>query len=316
MAELPYMPVFCGDYLGDTMHLSLEEHGAYCKLLMITWQNGCRPLPDDDARIARMLGCTKERWAGKLRPVVAAFFDLADGTWVHHRLFAEWEASQHRSAVARCNGRKGGRRRKVADTPAEDMQSFANRGNFFKNVPRDAGGDLPQVTDPKPLISLETEKPQVSVGETGRITDSKAPHPHIDVSKDTSDSTTRPSGDKRGSRLPPDWQPGGDFDEWLETSFPEAGHPRLRKAVRNDLLDEFRDYWIAQPGQRGVKLDWTATYRNRIRDLAPRFARGAPPTLFGPQRSDRPAPPAPSTGATFVPGDSDVRPKGPKPRDP
>ena len=28
---------------------------------------------------------------------------------------------------------------------------------------------------------------------------------------------------------------------------------------------EFIDYWIAVPGQRGTKLDWPATYRNRIR---------------------------------------------------
>lgn len=28
---------------------------------------------------------------------------------------------------------------------------------------------------------------------------------------------------------------------------------------------EFRDYWSAQPGQRGVKLDWEATWRNWVR---------------------------------------------------
>lgn len=29
--------------------------------------------------------------------------------------------------------------------------------------------------------------------------------------------------------------------------------------------DQFRDYWIAQPGGKGVKLDWLATWRNWIR---------------------------------------------------
>jgi hypothetical protein len=28
----------------------------------------------------------------------------------------------------------------------------------------------------------------------------------------------------------------------------------------------FKDYWIAQPGQKGVKLDWSATWRNWIRN--------------------------------------------------
>jgi hypothetical protein len=38
---------------------------------------------------------------------------------------------------------------------------------------------------------------------------------------------------------------------------------------RTDELDAFRDYWIAQPGQRGVKLDWDATWRNWIRRSSP-----------------------------------------------
>lgn len=31
---------------------------------------------------------------------------------------------------------------------------------------------------------------------------------------------------------------------------------------------EFKDYWIAIPGQRGTKLDWSATWRNRVRQIA------------------------------------------------
>ena len=51
----------------------------------------------------------------------------------------------------------------------------------------------------------------------------------------------------RGSRLPEDWQPRA-----------EDG--------RDDLeLAKFRDYWKAAPGQRGVKLDWDATWRNWLR---------------------------------------------------
>jgi uncharacterized protein YdaU (DUF1376 family) len=31
-------------------------------------------------------------------------------------------------------------------------------------------------------------------------------------------------------------------------------------------FDAFRDYWIAQPGSKGLKADWTATWRNWIRN--------------------------------------------------
>lgn len=33
---------------------------------------------------------------------------------------------------------------------------------------------------------------------------------------------------------------------------------------------EFVDYWIGVPGSRGTKLDWPATWRNRVRDLLQR----------------------------------------------
>lgn len=30
-------------------------------------------------------------------------------------------------------------------------------------------------------------------------------------------------------------------------------------------LAKFRDYWVAQPGQKGVRNDWQATWRNWVR---------------------------------------------------
>jgi hypothetical protein len=40
---------------------------------------------------------------------------------------------------------------------------------------------------------------------------------------------------------------------------------------------EFVDFWIGVPGQRGCKLDWPATWRNRVRNLsAGRGARASP----------------------------------------
>ena len=33
-----------------------------------------------------------------------------------------------------------------------------------------------------------------------------------------------------------------------------------------EIFDQFRDYWIAQGGQKGAKLDWLATWRNWVRN--------------------------------------------------
>jgi uncharacterized protein YdaU (DUF1376 family) len=73
----------------------------------------------------------------------------------------------------------------------------------------------------------------------------------------TQDSTRERRSQARGSRLSADWQPKEHFEEKLE-------------------LEKFRDYWIAQPGQKGVKTDWDATWRNWIRRAAERTPQRSP----------------------------------------
>lgn len=61
---------------------------------------------------------------------------------------------------------------------------------------------------------------------------------------------------QRGSRLPAGWTPSAETVAALR-----------QEGVADPLacLPAFRDYWPAQPGQKGVKLDWEGTYRNWVR---------------------------------------------------
>ena len=73
---------------------------------------------------------------------------------------------------------------------------------------------------------------------------------------------------KRGSRLPPDWTPPTELVEQMRSECPGV-----------DLRAEhvvFVDYWIAQPGQKGVKTDWDATWRNWMRRKRDDIARAQP----------------------------------------
>ena len=63
---------------------------------------------------------------------------------------------------------------------------------------------------------------------------------------------------KRGSRLTKDFLFTG---EWL--AFCKQERPDLQPV---QTFEKFKDYWIAQPGQKGVKLDWFATWRNWVRN--------------------------------------------------
>lgn len=83
----------------------------------------------------------------------------------------------------------------------------------------------------------------------------------------------------RASRIPDDLTLS---DEWLQFA--------LSKGLSHDdasgTFDEFLDYWRGVPGSRGLKLDWFATWRNRVRTIAQRLGenRGYVPRRNG--RSD------------------------------
>ena len=80
----------------------------------------------------------------------------------------------------------------------------------------------------------------------------------------------KPKADKRGSRLPLDWTLP---DEWIDEAI------RLGLSEREAAWEagRFADHWHSQPGQKGVKLDWLATWRNWCRSAVERQAQRAPP---------------------------------------
>ena len=80
--SFPYMPMYWGDYLRDTVGLKAEEHGAYMLLIGALW-NGGGTLPADDGVLARVACCDRRRWA-KVWPVICTFFEIrhtAGGSW-------------------------------------------------------------------------------------------------------------------------------------------------------------------------------------------------------------------------------------------
>lgn len=66
------------------------------------------------------------------------------------------------------------------------------------------------------------------------------------------------SDNKRGTRLPADFQPNLVFAV-------ELGFDRSQAMGE---FDKFRDYWNAKAGKDATKLDWPATWRNWLRNAA------------------------------------------------
>jgi uncharacterized protein YdaU (DUF1376 family) len=79
------------------------------------------------------------------------------------------------------------------------------------------------------------------------------------------------------TRLPADWLPDDDAAHFCRAERPELDPMQVG--------ERFRDYWISQPGLKGRKTDWMATWRNWVRNERPPQARGSPsgrPEKFDP----------------------------------
>ena len=105
-----WMPMYWGDYLKDTGHLSTLEHGAYLLLLGHYWSSGT-PLPDDDAKLRRIAKIESAAKWKKLRPVIETFFKVGAGVWRHGRVDRELDAASKRSSDAKARAGKAAQAR-------------------------------------------------------------------------------------------------------------------------------------------------------------------------------------------------------------
>jgi uncharacterized protein YdaU (DUF1376 family) len=106
MSEAPYMQLYVGDYLGDTRHLTTEQHGAYLLLLMAMWSSEGE-LPNDESKLARMAGVGIAKWR-KIGPDVMEFFTVEGAFISQKRLKKEREKWELKSAARREAGKRGG----------------------------------------------------------------------------------------------------------------------------------------------------------------------------------------------------------------
>lgn len=211
MASLPYMQLYVADYLADTMHLTVEQHGAYLLLIMNYWQTG-KPLPDNDQRLQCICKASAEQWQ-ELRPALEEFFIIQGGYWYHNRIEDDLEKVRAKSESARKAAQK---RHKPA--PGERSQCERNADAEQTDV------RTPSHTD----TDTDTEQ------DTDKETDSSSP-----------------PGDSPDEPLPARQFPlkDGTFFEPEESYVDElkAAHPQL--SVEYELR-RARLWLISNPGKR------------------------------------------------------------------
>lgn len=142
--------------------------------------------------------------------------------------------------------------------------------------PQNEAPDQPQSDAPLPQSEGGLNLLPASPGEAGGASRRRGGVPHKGEALPVIDTPpTRHQAAKRGCRIADDFIPSPESRAWAKSEYPGADLKRI--------TEEFIDYWAAVPGQRGTKLDWDRTWKNRVRDVANRQASR-------PQRRDEAVP--------------------------
>jgi uncharacterized protein YdaU (DUF1376 family) len=162
-----WMPLLVDKYLGDTTHLTTQQHGAYLLLLMSAWKKDGR-LPSSDEQMRNITRLDSKAWAGS-RAVLLEFFALEDGSYVQKRLSSELVRakanSDQRSRAGKASAEKREAQRKANET-ATDVERDAPRNSIPIPTPSseaNASDGKPADDSPK----AELWRAAVSVLEAG-----------------------------------------------------------------------------------------------------------------------------------------------------
>jgi len=161
-----FMPVFVGDYLRDTIDLSLEENGAYSRLLFTMWSRGGRLL-NDPARLARIAGCELADWQ-RLWPILARFFTIEGNDITQKRLTKELEKARAQKLSAAENGRRGADARWKSDlrdgsgmaTPMANAMANGWQNDGSSPSPSESPPKQPAQSDPRAIPAAPTTEPE------------------------------------------------------------------------------------------------------------------------------------------------------------
>ena len=126
-----WYPYYPGDHLRDTLDLSLEEDGAYRRMLDHYYTSRCA-LPVDRFKMARILRVSPQK-AERMVDVLRKFFEEKDGLLFHKRVENEIDKilKKHEKAVA--NGREGGKANAVANAQARRVATTTTPTSINKH---------------------------------------------------------------------------------------------------------------------------------------------------------------------------------------
>lgn len=170
----------------------------------------------------------------------------AEGGWNFHN-FAEYnKTSEDRRSISEARAEAG---RRGAEAKAQQNPS--------KNLANDEQNLAPGSRIPVP-------PPPMGEGAGGNPEPCAECSAEVGIAASPAVGTASPGSAKtksqRGTRIAADFKPRTEDIDAMRAQFPGVETSWLRGETA-----KFIDYFTAQPGQKGVKLDWYSTWRNWIR---------------------------------------------------
>ncbi len=110
-----------GDYIKNTLHLSVEEDLAYRRLLDFYYDSE-QPIPNDIPWVSRRLRMGSDI----IQSVLNEFFVLTEKGYSNHRADLEIESYHEYMAKQKANGMKGGRPKKTQTKPTANPSQTQN----------------------------------------------------------------------------------------------------------------------------------------------------------------------------------------------
>jgi len=137
-----WMPIYIGDYLADTMHLTCEQSGAYLHLLMHYWRSG--PPPADDAVLSSITRLKLARFR-KHKSTLLSFFQVRDGKLLHKRVDSE-----------KTKAKQNAERRSDKASKAANARWHGGDGDAPSNATSNARSNAPECPIPSPSVTIVT----------------------------------------------------------------------------------------------------------------------------------------------------------------
>lgn len=108
MTDLPSMPLYVDDFEAATAHLTIEEDGAYNRLLRLCWRTSGCSIPDDDEWIRRRVRVSQQDYERLFLPIIDEFFIRSRGRVYQKRQREIFEEVSGRVQKRKQAGKKGG----------------------------------------------------------------------------------------------------------------------------------------------------------------------------------------------------------------